>query len=127
DLVIVEALGLQTFGDVGEAAELVAGLRQIGAAVAAVDREIIARLEDQAEARRPQVVAAAELARARWAEVIDIHPEAVDAQPGNDLEPCRGPDLVLHISGGDSRLDPIVRIAWNWRETHDNVLRGIGQ
>ena len=60
ELVIVEALGLEV-GDVGQAAELVARLRQIGPAVAGVERQIVAGLRDQAEARRPELVPPAEI------------------------------------------------------------------
>jgi hypothetical protein len=93
DFVIVEAFGFE-IGEAGiEREELVARLRQVGAAVAGIERGVADRLEDQPEARRPEIVGAAEGGVGE--EVGEIEAEAIITQAGKDLDMVADLDLVL--------------------------------
>ena len=114
ELVIVEPLGLQRLGGRGEAAELVARLRQIGAASSwrratgcRVGLKIRPRRGDHNSSR------AAEVGAGR-AQIVDLQLEAVEAQAGDDLEHRREADLVLDVDRGDGRLGPVVGVARRW-------------
>ena len=99
DLVIVEALRLQALRGHVERAELVAGARQVGAAVAGIERQSVDRLHDQPEPGREQIVGSAE--GLAGIAVEDVQLEAVVAQAGDDLEPVRDAQLLLGVESED--------------------------
>jgi hypothetical protein len=107
-LVVVELLGLHLLGDRGQRRELVAGAREVGNGVAAVDGHGSDRLVDDPRAGGNEVVHPVE--RVAVAVVLVREVEAVEAQAADDLQRGRHLELVLEVGRGYVRLHVVVGV-----------------
>ena len=124
-LVVGELLRLHLLGDGGERRELVAGAGQVRDAVAAVDRDGRDRLEDDARARRDQVVDAVQGVAVAVVVVREV--EAVEAQAAQHLQRWGQLDLVLDVGRGDVGLEVVVGVGRALAVGDRRVDRRVGE
>src|SRR3954452_20720019 len=103
DLLVGELFGLKKSRRRRQGAELIAGSRQIRDGVAAVERQWIDRLDDDARAWRHQIIGPRERLpeQGRDAPTVEIgvvQSELLEASPADELQPTGEFDLVLQVA-----------------------------